>query len=75
MNVGFAAVKGVYNGKVKLDELQPPSHYKMLIDGKGKQGFIKGNGILDLEEQNGQTLLSTAVIFRWVDRSPVLGNG
>ena len=57
MNVGLAAVKGVYTGKVKLDELQPPSHYKMLIDGKGKQGFIKGNGILDLEEQNGQTRL------------------
>jgi carbon monoxide dehydrogenase subunit G len=57
MNVGLAAVKGVYTGKVKLNELQPPSHYKMLIDGKGKQGFIKGNGILDLEEQNGQTLL------------------
>ena len=57
MNVGLAAVKGVYTGKVKLEELQPPLHYKMLIDGKGKQGFIKGNGILDLEEQNGQTLL------------------
>jgi carbon monoxide dehydrogenase subunit G len=38
INVGLAAVKGVYTGKVKLDELQPPSHYKMLIDGKGKQG-------------------------------------
>ena len=57
INVGLAAVKGVYTGKVKLEEMQPPAHYKMLIDGKGKQGFIKGNGILDLEEQNGQTLL------------------
>ena len=58
INVGLAAVKGVYTGKVKLDEMQPPSHYKMLIDGKGKQGFIKGTGRLDLEEQNGQTLLN-----------------
>jgi carbon monoxide dehydrogenase subunit G len=57
INVGIAAVKGVYNGKVKLDEMQPPNHYKMLLDGKGKQGFIKGTGILDLEDQNGQTLL------------------
>ena len=57
INVGLAAVKGVYNGKVKLEEMQPPSHYKMLLDGKGKQGFIKGNGTIDLEEQNGQTLL------------------
>jgi carbon monoxide dehydrogenase subunit G len=57
INVGLAAVKGVYNGKVKLDEMQPPAHYKMVLDGKGKQGFIKGSGTLDLEEQNGQTLL------------------
>ena len=57
INVGLAAVKGMYNGKVKLDELQPPTHYKMTLDGKGKQGFIKGAGTIDLEEQNGQTLL------------------
>ncbi|MGH7960870.1 MAG: SRPBCC family protein [Candidatus Binatia bacterium] len=57
INVGLAAVKGVYNGKVKLDEMQPPTHYKLLLDGKGKQGFIKGTGTLDLEEQHGQTLL------------------
>ena len=58
INVGLAAVKGVYTGKVKLDEMQPPLHYKMLIDGKGKQGFIKGSGTLDFTEQNGQTLLN-----------------
>jgi carbon monoxide dehydrogenase subunit G len=57
INVGLAAVKGVYTGKIKLDEMQPPSHYKMLIDGKGKQGFIKGSGMLDLEDLSGQTLL------------------
>ncbi len=57
INVGLAAVKGVYNGKVKLDELQPPVHYKMILDGKGKQGFIKGAGTIDLEEQTGQTVL------------------
>jgi carbon monoxide dehydrogenase subunit G len=60
INVGLAAVKGVYTGKVKLDEMQPPAHYKMLIDGKGKQGFIKGAGTLDFTEQNGQTLLNYA---------------
>jgi carbon monoxide dehydrogenase subunit G len=58
INVGLAAVKGVYNGKVKLDEIQAPTHYKMILDGKGKQGFIKGSGTIDLAEQNGQTVLS-----------------
>lgn len=57
INVGLAAVKGVYNGKVKLNDVQPPVHYKLLLDGKGKQGFVKGTGTIDLEEQSGQTLL------------------
>jgi len=57
INVGLAAVKGVYNGKVKLEDLQPPQHYRMVLDGKGKQGFIKGTGTMDLEEQEGQKTL------------------
>ena len=48
INVGIAAVKGVYAGKLKLDEIRAPEHYKMLVDGKGKQGFMRGFGTLDL---------------------------
>lgn len=48
INVGIAAVKGSYAGKLKLDEIRPPEHYKMLVDGKGKQGFMRGTGVLDL---------------------------
>ena len=48
LNVGIAAVKGVYAGKLKLDEVRAPEHYKMTVDGKGKQGFMRGSGTLDL---------------------------
>jgi len=58
IKVGVAAVKGVYNGKVKMEEIQPPFHYKLNLDGKGKQGFLKGSGTVDLVEQDGQTLLT-----------------
>jgi len=60
INVGIAAVKGSYKGKVKLEDLQPPKHYRIVIDGKGKQGFIKGSGTLDLEEEGAGTLLRYA---------------
>jgi carbon monoxide dehydrogenase subunit G len=53
INVGIAAVKGVYTGKLKLDEIRPPEHYKMLVDGKGKQGFMRGSGTLDLLPKDG----------------------
>jgi carbon monoxide dehydrogenase subunit G len=48
MNVGIAAVKGVYTGKLKLEDIKAPEHYKMVVDGKGKQGFMRGSGTLDL---------------------------
>jgi carbon monoxide dehydrogenase subunit G len=48
INVGIAAVKGVYSGTLKLEDKRPPEHYKMIVDGKGKQGFIRASGTLDL---------------------------
>lgn len=57
INVGIAAIKGLYKGRVKLEDLRPPTHYRIVVDGKGKQGFIKGTGTIDLEETGGQTLL------------------
>jgi uncharacterized protein len=58
LNVGIAAVKGVYTGTVKLAELRPPEHYRMTVDGKGRQGFMRGSGVLDLLPRgNGQTVL------------------
>ena len=60
LDVGLAAVKGHYKGKVKFEDIQPPKHYRILLDGKGKQGFIKGNGTLDLTAEGNQTLLTYA---------------
>lgn len=60
VNVGIAAIKGVYQGRVKLEDIRPPVHYRMLLDGKGRQGFVKGSGTVDLEEQDGGTLLRYA---------------
>ncbi|HKV53375.1 MAG TPA: carbon monoxide dehydrogenase subunit G [Candidatus Binataceae bacterium] len=48
INVGIAGIKGSYAGRLKLEEMRPPEHYKMMVDGKGKQGFMRGFGTLDL---------------------------
>src|ERR1700737_4291941 len=52
INIGIARVKGVYTGKLKLHEIRQPQHYKMNVDGKGKQGFMRGFGTLDLALKN-----------------------
>jgi len=53
INVGIAAVKGTYTGRLKLDEIRPPAHYKMSVEGRGKQGFMRGAGTLDLAPHDG----------------------
>jgi carbon monoxide dehydrogenase subunit G len=57
INVGVASVKGVYSGKLKLEDKRAPEHYKMRVDGKGKQGFVRGSGTLDLEAKSSNETL------------------
>jgi carbon monoxide dehydrogenase subunit G len=52
INIGIAGVKGLYMGTLKLDEISQPEHYKMNVDGKGNQGFMRGFGTLDLATKN-----------------------
>ena len=58
IKVGLAAVKGVYKGTVKIDEIRPPVHYKLTLDGKGRQGFLKGTGTVDLDDQGDSTVIT-----------------
>jgi carbon monoxide dehydrogenase subunit G len=52
LRTGVGSIKGVFNGNVKLEEMRPPTHYRMVVDGKGQPGFLKGTGNMDLEETN-----------------------
>jgi carbon monoxide dehydrogenase subunit G len=35
MKVGVAAIKGTFEGKVRLFDLEPPNRYKMALEGSG----------------------------------------
>lgn len=58
LKAGVGAIKGVYNGSIRLEDMRAPEHYKMLVDGKGTTGFVKGVGELDLVEQETETLIN-----------------
>jgi carbon monoxide dehydrogenase subunit G len=57
LTASVGSIKGVFTATVTMAELVAPSHYKLLVDAKGQQGFAKGSGILDLGEQNRVTEL------------------
>jgi uncharacterized protein len=58
MRTGVGSIKGVFTGNVKLEDMQPPSHYRITVDGKGQPGFLKGSGDLDLEEVDDTTVVN-----------------
>jgi uncharacterized protein len=57
MKVGIASVKGTYKGRVSIKEKQPPSHYVLSGQGSGGPGFMQGDVSIDLEENDGRTVL------------------
>jgi uncharacterized protein len=61
LSVGIAAVKGTYAGTLAITDKRPPTHYKIVLQGSGGAGFMKGEGTVDLEAQgDGTTLLRWA---------------
>lgn len=50
MNVGIGMIKGTYNGKVRLSNMNEPTDYQMYVEGSGRPGFIKGTGTVRLSE-------------------------
>lgn len=42
LNVGVAGIKGVYTGIVKMENKQPLSAYRLVVEGASKIGFING---------------------------------
>jgi len=58
MKAGIGPVKGIFKGNVRLEDMQPPSHYRMIVDGKGGPGFVKGTGEFELQDIDGGTAIA-----------------
>ncbi len=58
LKAGIGTIKGTYTGTIRLEEMRKPEHYKIIVDGKGSTGFVKGAGTLDLAEQGDETVVS-----------------
>lgn len=55
MKVGVAAIKGTFEGKVRLFDLEPPHRYKMALEGSGGPGFVRGEASMELSDTEGGT--------------------
>lgn len=57
MKAGIGAIKGTFKGDVRLEDMRPPEHYRIVVQGKGAMGFAKGSADFDLEDKDGGTLI------------------
>lgn len=57
LSAGVGPIKGTFTATVSIENMTPPSNYRLVVEGKGQPGFIKGTGDLILEAHNGGTLI------------------
>lgn len=48
MKVLLAALSGQFEGKVRITDQAPPSSFRLIVEGTGRIGFLKGDGLLKL---------------------------
>ncbi len=58
VKLGMAGIKGVYSGKIRLEDVDAPRYYKLVAAGKGSNGVVDAVGTVELETlPDGKTLL------------------
>ncbi len=55
MKMVLASLSGAFDGKVRLTEPDRPNSFRMVVEGSGKIGFMKGDGLLRLTPKDGGT--------------------
>jgi carbon monoxide dehydrogenase subunit G len=48
MKMALAAISGQFEGKVRMANQNPPTSFRLIVEGTGKIGFMKGQGLLTL---------------------------
>ncbi len=55
MKMALASLSGAFEGKVRITEQSPPDSFRLVVEGAGKIGFVKGEGLLKLRAVEGGT--------------------
>ena len=53
MKMALASLSGAFEGKVRITEQTPPNSFRLVVEGTGRIGFVKGDGLLKLTPTDG----------------------
>lgn len=48
MKMVISSIQGLFSGKVRIADRNPPESFRLIVEGTGKAGFMKGDGVLRL---------------------------
>lgn len=57
LTVGLAAITGTYKGTVVLDDMVPQTAYRLIVEGQGRPGFVKGTSVIALRADGATTVV------------------
>jgi len=46
MKMVISSIQGLFAGKVRIADRNPPDGFRLIVEGSGKVGFMKGDGLL-----------------------------
>ena len=58
MKMALAAFSGLFDGKIRIADPNPPTSFRLIVEGSGKVGFMKGEGLLTLSAEGEGTKVS-----------------
>jgi carbon monoxide dehydrogenase subunit G len=59
MSMALASISGLFDGTVRVADQTPPESFRLIVEGAGKIGFIKGDGVLRLKPDG----VATEVVY------------
>ena len=60
--VAVAAISGSFKGTIALQDKVPPRSYRLLVDGSGKPGFVKGHADVTLVPDGEKTTVQIKAV-------------
>jgi uncharacterized protein len=60
LSVAVSAISGTFKGSISLEDQVPNRSYKLIVEGSGGAGFVRGHSFITLTEDRGRTILEVA---------------
>ena len=60
LGIGIAAITGEFKGTIAIEEKNAPHSYKLLVEGAGRPGFVKGHARVTLTPDGDHTRVDIA---------------